>query len=159
MTARPPLWSPAILVATGFGSGYLPKAPGTWGSLAAAILAWPLAVGPGGMALLGAAVLATVCGIWATAVYMDRTGQTDPGPVVIDEFAGQWLALAVCPAEPLWWVAGFVAFRVFDILKPFPASWIDRRMHGAIGVMLDDLVAGGYAAVVLWAAATWLIAP
>ncbi|MDF1790684.1 MAG: phosphatidylglycerophosphatase A [Thalassobaculaceae bacterium] len=156
MSDRPSLASPAVLIATGFGSGYLPKAPGTWGSLLAAALAWPIALAGGGPALVGAAVLATLAGIWATGVYMERTGLQDPGAVVVDEFAGQWLVLAVCPLDPIWWAAGFVAFRIADITKPFPASWIDRRMHGATGVMLDDLVAGLYAALVVWAAARWL---
>lgn len=156
MTARPSLASPAVLIATGFGSGYLPTAPGTWGSLLAALLAWPLAAAGGAPALVGAAVLATLAGIWATGVYMARTGEQDPGSVVVDEFAGQWLALVLCPMEPVWWVAGFVVFRIADIAKPFPANWIDRRMHGATGVMLDDLVAGAYACLTVWAASTWL---
>ena len=152
---RPSLTSPAILIATGLGSGYLPRAPGTWGSALAVLLAWPIALAGGPFALLAAAAVATGAGIWATGVYMDRTGEQDPGAVVVDEVAGQWLTLAVCPLDPLWWVAGFIAFRAADIAKPFPASWIDRRMHGATGVMLDDLVAGAYAALALAALATW----
>lgn len=146
MTARPSLADPRILVATGLGTGYLPKAPGTWGSLLAALAAWPLAAALGWPALLAAAALATLLGIPAIAAFEARSGQKDPGAVVIDEFAGQWLALAACPLDPLWWLAGFAAFRVFDILKPPPANWIDRRMKTASGVMLDDLVAGLYAA-------------
>ncbi len=145
MSDRPSLWSPAILVATACGSGYLPKAPGTWGSLAAALAAWPLAAAFGPTALLAAAAGATVLGLWATKVYISRTGAKDPGPVVIDEVAGQWLTLAACPLDPFWWLAGFLAFRVTDITKPFPANWVDRRVDGAGGVMLDDLVAGAYA--------------
>lgn len=156
MTERPPLTSPAVLIATGLGSGYLPKAPGTWGSLLAAVLAWPIAATGGSVALLSAVGLAALAGIWATRGYMARTGEQDPGPVVIDEVAGQWLTLAVCPMDPLWWLAGFAAFRLCDIVKPFPASVIDRRMHGAVGVMLDDLVAGGYAAGILWIATVWI---
>lgn len=155
MTERLSLLSPAVLIATGFGSGYLPKAPGTWGSLLAALLAWPIALAGGGAALVAGAVLATVVGIWATKAYMARTGEQDPGAVVIDEVAGQWLTLAVCPLDPLWWVAGFCAFRLFDITKPFPARWVDRNMHGPFGVMLDDLVAGGYAAMALYALSRW----
>ena len=155
-TERPSLASPAVLIATGLGTGYLPKAPGTWGSLLAAALAWPMAQAGGPVALLVGAVLATLVGTWATRVYMARTGTQDPGAVVIDEVAGQWLALALCPLHPLWWAIAFVAFRVADITKPFPASWIDRNMHSAFGVMLDDLVAGAYAALVVWIAAAWL---
>ena len=159
MKDRPPLTSLPILLATGLGSGYLPKAPGTWGSLLAAGLAWPLAVAAGPWVLLPAAVLATVAGLWATRVYVTRTGAKDPGPVVIDEVAGQWLALAACPLDPLWWAAGFVAFRVADIAKPFPANWVDRRVDGAWGVMGDDLVAGAYAAGVLLVGQALLAAP
>ena len=154
--ARPSLASPAILIATGFGSGYLPKAPGTWGSLLAALLAWPLAGAGGAPALIVAAILATVAGLWAVRVYVDRTGESDPGPVVVDEFAGQWIALAVCPLDPVWWLAGFLVFRVIDIAKPFPAGWIDRNVKGPLGVMLDDLVAGIYSAALLLAAVTWI---
>lgn len=153
---RPSLSSPAILIATGLGTGYLPKAPGTWGSLLAAVLAWPLAQAGGPVALLVGAALATLVGTWATRIYMERTGTQDPGAVVIDEVAGQWLALALCPPHPLWWAAAFVAFRIADIAKPFPASWIDRNLHSAFGVMLDDLVAGAYAALAVWIAAAWL---
>lgn len=154
--SRPSLASPAILIATGFGSGYLPKAPGTWGSLLAALLAWPLAGAGGAPALIVAAILATVAGLWAVRVYVDRTGESDPGPVVVDEFAGQWIALAVCPLDPVWWLAGFLVFRVIDIAKPFPAGWIDRNVKGPLGVMLDDLVAGIYSAALLLAAVTWI---
>lgn len=153
---RPSLASPAVLIATGLGTGYLPKAPGTWGSLLAAALAWPIAQAGGTPALLIAAVLATVVGTWATGVFMKRTGMHDPSAIVIDEVAGQWLALALCPPHPLWWAIAFVAFRVADITKPFPANRIDRDMHTPFGVILDDLVAGAYAALVVWIAAAWL---
>lgn len=140
-----------MLVATGFGTGYLPKAPGTWGSAAAVLLAIPILYLGGVAALAVGVLLATAVGIHATRVYTDLSGEKDPGPVVVDEFAGQWLALLVCPLEPLWLLAGFAAFRLFDILKPPPARQIDRRMTGAVGVMLDDLVAGVYAALLVLA--------
>ena len=149
MSDRPSLTSPAILLATGFGSGYLPKAPGTWGSALAALIAWPIMEGGGILALAIAAALATLIGIKVTDIYQDRTGESDPGPVVIDEFAGQWLTLLVCPHEPLWWLVGFLAFRLFDILKPWPVRWIDSKMKSATGVMLDDLAAGVYAIILI----------
>jgi phosphatidylglycerophosphatase A len=78
----------------------------------------------------------------------------DPGAVVIDEVAGQWLTLAIAPLDPLAFLLGFVLFRVADVLKPWPASWLDRRVGGAFGVMIDDvaaaLYAGGILAIVLW---------
>lgn len=157
MSERPSLADPRILLATGLGSGYLPRAPGTWGSLLAALLAWPLAGAAGWPALLAAAAAAALAGIPAIRAYTARTGQDDPGPVVIDEFAGQWLALAACPLEPLWWLAGFAAFRFFDIRKPPPVGWIDRHLKSASGVMLDDLVAGLYAGAAILLA-RWAIA-
>jgi phosphatidylglycerophosphatase A len=157
MPERPSLADPRILVATGLGSGYLPFAPGTWGSLLAAALAWPIALAGGWPLLLAAALAAAVVGIAATRAYQELSGKSDPGEVVIDEVAGQWLTLAACPLDPVWWIAGFLAFRAFDILKPPPANWIDRRMKSASGVMLDDLVAGLYAGAALLLAG-WVIA-
>lgn len=158
MADRPPLSDPRILIATGLGSGYLPRMPGTWGSAVAAVLAWPIAAAGGWIALLVAALVAAIVGIPAIRAYQTRTGQADPGAIVIDEVAGQWLALAACPLDPLWWLAGFAAFRVFDILKPPPAGWIDRRLKTASGVMLDDLVAGLYAVATILVT-RWAIAP
>jgi phosphatidylglycerophosphatase A len=149
---RPSLSNPWILLATGFGSGYLPKAPGTWGSAVATILAWPIMALGGVTGLALAALLITAVGFKATAVYQSRSGIKDPGPVVVDEFSGQWIALLACPLNPVWFLAGFVAFRLFDITKPSPARQIDRNMGGAAGVMLDDVVAGLYAAGVILAA-------
>ena len=157
MTGRPSLADPRILLATGFGSGYLPRAPGTWGSALAALLAWPLAAAGGWPAVLLASAAAALAGIPAIRAYTARTGQADPGPVVIDEFAGQWLVLAACPLDPVWWLAGFAAFRAFDIRKPPPVGWIDRHLKSAAGVMLDDLVAGLYAVGVILIA-RWAIA-
>ena len=158
MAERPSLADPRILIATGLGSGYLPRMPGTWGSAVAVALAWPIAAAGGWTALLVAAVVAAIIGIPAIRAYQSQTGQADPGAVVIDEVAGQWLALAACPLDPLWWLAGFLAFRLCDITTPPPAGWIDRRMKTATGVMLDDLVAGLYAvAIILFA--RWATAP
>lgn len=149
---RPSLADPRILVATGLGSGYLPGAPGTWGSALAALLAWPIAAAGGWLALLAAAAVVAVATIPTIAAYQRASGRLDPGPVVIDEVAGQWLTLAACPLDPLWWLAGFVAFRVCDIVKPPPAGWVDRNMKTAAGVMLDDVLAGLYAVAAILAA-------
>lgn len=139
---RPPLTRPWALVATGLGTGYLPKAPGTWGSLFAAVAAWPIADAGGSVGLLVAALLAIVLGLRATGAYIDATGESDPGAVVVDEIAGQWIVLAACPLDPLWWLAGFVVFRILDVAKPGPVGWADRSVTGAWGVMLDDVLAG-----------------
>ena len=144
------VWHPANLIATWFGSGYLPKAPGTWGSLFALPPAWLIADHFGALALIPAAAIALALGLWATRHVLANSAEKDPGRVVIDEVAGQWLALiAATPLDPILYGIGFLAFRFFDIVKPWPASWCDRKLPGAAGVMLDDIVAGLYAALSL----------
>lgn len=152
------------LVATVGHVGHLRPAPGTWGSLAALPLAWALHALAGPWLLVLAALAAFAAGWWATA--RETAGQDDPDPseIVIDEVAGQWIAFlpvsigavwAGAPLTALWpgWIAAFVLFRLFDILKP---GWVGRadRRGDALGVMLDDVVAGIFAAlgVVLLAA-------
>lgn len=146
----PRLGEPAILLATWFAVGRLPWAPGTWGSLAALPLAWGIVATLGRPALAAAAVIVFLLGVWAAGVYERRSGAADPAAVVIDEVAGQWLVLLAVPAEALWYALGFALFRLFDILKPWPVSLAERRFRGGFGVMIDDVVAAGYAALVLW---------
>jgi phosphatidylglycerophosphatase A len=150
---RPPFWRPESLLATWFGSGLLPKAPGTWGSLAAvppaALIVW---LG-GPWALLGAAVLVFLVGVWASAKYAGR--RQDPGEVVIDEVAAQWLVIFPCALDLRLYILAFVAFRVADVLKPWPAGWADKRIKGGLGIMLDDVLAAPYAMAVTYAA--WLL--
>ena len=145
------------LVATVGGIGNLRPAPGTWGSLvalpAALVLIWL-----GGPALLiVATVIALVVGWVATRAEIAETLDDDPSHVVIDEVAGQWIALwplAIGAAANgvavtgLWpgWLAAFILFRLFDIWKPGPVGWADRRKD-ALGVMLDDVIAGAFAAL------------
>lgn len=142
---------PAGWLASGFGSGLSPNAPGTVGS-AAALLPWfalrelPLPV------FVLALVLAFAFGVWVSNIVIAQLHIEDPGVIVWDEFVGQWIALA-----PLLWftrtwpwiIAAFVLFRLFDIWKPWPVSWADRRIKGGLGVMLDDVIAGAYAAIVI----------
>lgn len=146
------LHSPAGWIALGFGSGLAPWAPGTVGSATALLpwlalreLPWPVYV--------GVLLVAFALGVWACGVAGRRIGMADPGALVWDEFVGQWIALSPALAAP-WWtvVIGFVLFRVFDIWKPWPVCWADRNVHGGLGVMLDDVLAGILAAVVLWLA-------
>ena len=141
---------PAVLVATFFGAGLSPFAPGTVGSLAALPFAWLIHAWLGSWALFGAAAAAFAIGLWAANAYTRAGVERDPGAVVIDEVAGQWLTLAAVAATPLNYAIGFVLFRVFDIVKPWPASRIDRHMHGGMGIMLDDIVAAIYAGATLW---------
>ncbi len=139
-------WHPISLLATWFGSGLLPKAPGTWGSLAALPFAFFIVAWTGTWGLLAAAVLATLVGVWAAGVYAARSGQDDPQRVVIDEVAGQWLALVPVAHDLRLYAVAFLAFRFFDIVKVWPARHIDRELKGGWGIMLDDVVAGLYAA-------------
>lgn len=160
-TPRPGIspWHPAALIATWFGTGLLPKAPGTWGSLAALPFAWAMGLAGGGPLLLAASLLCFVVGWAAAALYVQRTGADDPSEVVIDEVAGQWLVLAAAPPEPLYYLIGFALFRLLDITKPWPARWADRHVHGGLGVMLDDMLAAAYGAAALAVVALWGILP
>lgn len=146
MTGATPLDKLATALATLGPIGHFPKAPGTWGSLAAVVAApWlflPLPL-PGRLLVL-AAVLAV--GTWACSRAEIVLGRKDPGCVIIDELFGQWLALLFFTAMPIWYLlAGFALFRLFDILKPWPVSWAETAFPGGLGVMLDDGVAGLYA--------------
>jgi phosphatidylglycerophosphatase A len=141
------------LIAGGGGIGFAPAAPGTVASLAAVLLgAAMLWVSP--WVVVMAAIL-TIVGGFLTLHQAQVEG--DPGWVVIDEFAGQWLALAGLPdPSPLGLLAGFILFRVLDITKPGPVGWADRQ-HGVFGIMMDDVVAGALAAALLWLARlVWL---
>ncbi len=146
-----PFLHPASLIATWFGSGLLPKIPGTWGSLAALPFAAGLAWLGGPWLLAAAAVAVFLLGIWASDLYARRLGREDPGSVVVDEVAGQWLTLAPLALAFEYYLPGFLLFRLFDILKPWPVSWADRKLKGGFGIMADDILAAGYAAAALWA--------
>jgi len=137
----------ARLLASGFGSGFVPGAPGTAGALLGLVLGIPLLLAPTGVLAL-AALLISVLGLWAiSAAHVEG----DPGWVVIDEIAGQWIALLglAHPTVP-GLLAAFLLFRLLDIVKPGPVGWADRQ-GGAAGIMADDLIAGGIAAGILWA--------
>ncbi len=144
-------WQPAPLLATWFGSGLLPKSPGTWGSLAALPFAWVIQMYGGSLALVAAAALVFAVGCWASKVYIAADGRGDPGAIVIDEVAGQWLTLAAAPLSLKAYAVGFVLFRLFDIIKPWPISALERAVPGAVGVMIDDIAAAAFAAVLLYA--------
>ena len=141
-------------VGTGFGSGLAPRAPGTVGSLVALLPWWfvlrPLEPRLYLVVVMLAFVLGVVAGNWLVA----RTRIADPSVFVWDEFVGLWIALFLAPPGWPWVLAGFALFRLFDIWKPWPVSWADRRIHGGMGIMLDDVLAGFYAAVILRAIAS-----
>ena len=144
-----PFSHPATAVATWFGCGLAPWAPGTWGSLAALPFAWGISRLAGAPGLAAAAALLFMVGCWAAGRVARSSGSADPGAIVVDEVVGQWLTLAAVPADPIAYAAGFLLFRVFDILKPWPVSWADRRLKGGFGIMADDVVAGIYAGAIL----------
>jgi len=146
-----PLW-----LATWFGAGLLPRAPGTWGSLAALPLAWGLVTLGGPWLLLAATSAVVAAGLWASARYMAAVGVDDPAAICIDEVVGQWLTLMVAPLDPIAYGLGFLLFRIADMVKPWPASWVDRAIGGPIGVMLDDMIAALYAGVTLFLVVQWL---
>ena len=143
--------TPTGFLAFGFGSGLSPRAPGTAGTVAALPFGVLLVQLPLVMAVAVVAA-AFLIGIWLCGVTGRRLGGHDHGGIVWDEFVGIWMVLIFIPFDWGWWLAAFVAFRVFDILKPWPIGWLDKRVSGGFGVMLDDAVAAVYALVVLLAA-------
>lgn len=145
-----------MFIATGAGSGYLPKAPGTWGTLVGLLLWWPLA-GLSLAAYLAAVAVLFIVGVASAGAAEKILDRGDPGVVVIDEIVGVLIALAAVPLHPVAALAGFALFRLFDIAKPFPVGWVDRHLHGGLGIMLDDVAAGLYALLVLHLG-LWLLA-
>ncbi len=143
-------WHPVCLVGSWFGAGFLPPAPGTWGSLFALPFAWVMLDRLGWEALLAAACVVFLLGWWAAEVFVQRTRGPDPQQVVVDEVVGQWLVLVAAPLDPWYFALGFVLFRAADIIKPWPASWADRKLSGGLAVMLDDVFAVPYALGLLW---------
>ena len=139
-----------LLVATAFGVGRAPIASGTAGSVPGVALAWALSAAAGPWAAVAGLVAVTVVGTWAADAAARHFGRKDPGEVVVDEVAGQMLALLFVPATWQALALGFLLFRVFDILKPYPAGALERLPGGA-GIMADDLAAGTYANLALQA--------
>ncbi|MEM8767988.1 MAG: phosphatidylglycerophosphatase A [Pseudomonadota bacterium] len=148
---------PAVLAVCGFGTGFSPVAPGTVGSLGAVVVWWFLLKDLAWFWQLGAIAAVTILGVWLIARVNARYGVGDAGAIVIDEVAGQWIALLLAPASLLAVVLAFALFRLFDVWKPWPVGWLDRNLRGAWGVMADDLAAGGMAFAVLQF--TFLILP
>lgn len=150
----------AWTLATFFGAGLLRPGPGTWGSLAAAVLwyfglhAAHLTAPHAMIATLAGAAFVTLIGIPAATRVERESGRTDPGFVVIDEVAGQWLALSVAPLDWRYGLGAFVLFRIFDIVKPWPARQLEKLPAGT-GIMVDDLAAGAYALLVMLLVRHW----
>ena len=144
------LTNPNHFFAFGFGSGLAPKAPGTFGTLAAVPiywllqdLAWPI---------YGTWLIVTFAlGIYWCDRSSKQLGVHDHGGIVWDEFVGYWITMFLAPKSWLWMLVGFVLFRFFDIIKPWPINWLDRKVDGGFGIMIDDVLAGVYAFLVLQA--------
>jgi phosphatidylglycerophosphatase A len=142
------LQNPNHFFAFGFGSGLAPKAPGTFGTLAAIpfflalqYLPWP--------AYLFTLFVAFILGVYWCEKSSQALGVHDHGGIVWDEFVGYWITMFLAPSGCLWILIGFVLFRFFDILKPWPISWVDKHVSGGFGIMIDDVVAGVFAFLVL----------
>ena len=148
------------VIGLGFGTGLFPIAPGTVGSLAAVAIYFLLALAFSGAAqfiLAGLIILSLPVGVWATGLLVTDE-DPDPGRAVWDEFLGMWITCLLLPPTLPWLAAAFICFRVFDILKPWPARRLEA-LHGGWGIMADDIAAGIYGFVLLnaarWAWQAW----
>lgn len=152
---RPNWRNPLHLLAFGLGSGGAPKAPGTMGTLAAVplyLLLEPLSLMPY-LVVIGAMFL---FGVWLCDLVSRDLGVHDHGGIVWDEWVGFLITMILAPQGWPWLLAGFALFRLFDIWKPWPIGWLDRRVAGGLGIMLDDVLAGIYGLVVMQLAAGFM---
>ncbi|WP_319557680.1 phosphatidylglycerophosphatase A [Thiomicrorhabdus sp.] len=141
---------PAQFLGYGLGSGLITPAPGTWGTLAGLILFLPVVLWSETAAWVLLA-LGLLVGSWICGKSAEAIGVHDHGGIVWDEFVGIWIVLIFLPEQTwVWWLAAFVSFRVFDIIKPWPIGWVDSKVSGGLGILLDDVLAGLMAAAVIW---------
>ena len=141
--------NPVHFLAFGFGAGLSPKVPGTIGTLVAIPLYLVLVEYLPFFTYLGAITVAFLAGIYLCGRTAKDLGVHDHGGIVWDEFVGYWITMILVPVTWYWIAIGFLLFRFFDILKPFPIGWLDKKVQGGFGIMLDDLIAGIYAGIVL----------
>jgi len=140
--------SPVHFLAFGFGSGLAPFAPGTFGT----IMAIPLYLLMSKLSLpyyLGITAVVCVVGIWICGESSKKLGVHDHSGIVWDEFAGYFVTMIMAPSGWIWVIVGFVLFRLIDIWKPWPISVLDKQVHGGLGIMVDDILAGVFALVCL----------
>ncbi len=154
--------APQILLLSWFGCGYARRAPGTVGSVGALPFAWGIQATGVEWALPLASLVVFLAGVWLAGRHLQSLGAEggDPQWIVLDEVAGVWLAVSLL--DPSWasYALGFLLFRLLDIWKPWPIGWVDRSVKGGLGVMLDDYLAGLFAALLLYAASLmWWIGP
>jgi phosphatidylglycerophosphatase A len=128
-------------LAFGFGSGLSPKAPGTVGTIAAIPL-WYLLVQLPPQTYVVVVAICVIIGIFICGSAADKLGVHDHGGIVWDEFVGFWITMAFLPVSYVSVLVGFILFRLFDIFKPWPISWLDKNIGGGLGIMIDDVVAG-----------------
>lgn len=149
---------PSLIVSTWFYTGLFPIATGTMGSIVALPFAWLIIEYAGKFGLANATLIVFVIGLWSSREYMNETGKTDPGEVVVDEVVGQWLVclLIIDNNHIGQYILALLAFRIFDIMKPWPVSHFDKR-HDAYGVMMDDVAAGILGAAVLYAVNSYVL--
>ena len=152
MSKTPPsIWrNPIHFLAFGLGSGTAPKAPGTFGTLAAIPL-WLLFADLPILSYIAVIVVTSLVGIWLCGQTSKDLGVHDHGGIVWDEFVGLWITYIALPEGWVWVLFGFLLFRLFDIWKPWPIGWADRKVNGGLGIMLDDILAGFMALGVLQA--------
>ena len=139
----------ATNVATVLGVGRMPTAPGTAASIVALPFAWIIATFAGRFALTFGAIVVLGVGAWACEIYARESGKSDPSECVIDEVAGQWIICAFAPLSILAYFVAFILFRIFDIVKPWPISLVERRVPGGLGIMADDVVAALMGCIIL----------
>ena len=143
--AKPNLRNPVHLLAFGLGSGCAPKAPGTFGTLAAIPFWWLLLQDVPLIPYLCVLIAGFAFGVYLCEQTSKDLGVHDHGGIVWDEWIGLWITYLALPAGIEWVVIGFNLFRFFDILKPWPIKWLDENVHGGFGIMIDDVLAGIFA--------------
>lgn len=147
------VWAPETLISTWFGAGLIGAAPGTWGSAFTLPLGILLMYLGGPALVIGAAVVIFFAGLYAShklIASFPEGSDTDNSAIVVDEVAGQLIAMAPALLSPPLWIASFILFRFFDVTKLGPTGWLERRVKGAMGVMVDDVAAGILAALCVW---------
>jgi len=139
------LTNPLHFLSLGFGSGLIKPAPGTWGTLAALPVWWFCLAELGWQWFLLVILISFVFGVFLCGYTANALGTHDHGSIVWDEFVGVWIALAFLPKTWLILLLGFLLFRLFDIIKPYPIKLLDKHVHGGFGIMIDDVLAGVFA--------------
>jgi phosphatidylglycerophosphatase A len=148
MTFKALIRRPICFLGLGFGSGLAPKAPGTFGTLAAVPIVW----GMQGLSItnyLLVTLIAFIVGIWICQQSAEWLQMEDPSAVVWDEIVGYMVTMIAAPQGWEWLVLGFILFRIFDIWKPWPIKWADQKLHGGFGIMVDDVIAGVFALILI----------